>query len=182
MFPFPSFSLSRHLLLSASAHSAAQPKIGCLLKRQCSLPTDKRLDWNVHFPRPGSRPKHLEANPGPCTFTRAICTLARPPDLQRSADITAALLGLLCPVELIFLISAHAHMLSRTHADVYGGTRQPYAYAPPQTCRNTTHTSWPNTTNTHSLCMTDGTCQDAKTQPRDWASLKWPSARSESSE
>lgn len=112
MFPFPSFSLSRHLLLSASA----QPKIGCFLKRQCSLPTDKRLDWNVHFPRPGSRPKHLEANPGPCTFTRAICTLARPPDLQRSADITAALLGLLCPVELIFLISAHAHMLARTHA------------------------------------------------------------------
>lgn len=37
-------------------------------------------------------------------------------------------------------------------------------------------------TYTHSLCLTDGTCQDAKTQPWGPASLKWLSARRESSE
>lgn len=34
----------------------------------------------------------------------------------------------------------------------------------------------------HSPCLTDGTCQDAKTQPWSLASLKWLSARRESSE
>lgn len=78
-------------------------------------------------------------------------------------------------------------MCTHTHTHAY---TLPHGHmqSHPNTCTTkqqdfTGDTVWRHPhTHTHSLCLTDGTCQDAKTQPWGPASLKWLSARRESSE
>lgn len=100
----------------------------------------------------------------------------------------ASLLGLIpsLPVQFSLYFSLVRELIcSHLHSDVNGVTRRKQGSDPHMLLRKhagTLHTLWPDTTNTHSPCMTDGTCQDAKTQPPVPASLEWPSAHGESSE
>lgn len=72
------------------------------------------------------------------------------------------------------LTRSHMHICKVTHRHMHEHATQHYqrdgltlVHTPP------THTA---------LALTDGTCQDAKTQPWGLASLKWLSARRESGE
>lgn len=96
------------------------------------------------------------------------------------------------------LVRANTHICLHTHRGIYSTLRHKRAHMLTRSHKHickvlhkrtnawTLPKIWPNASthaaNTHSPCLTDGTCQDAKTQPWGLASLKWLSASRESGE
>lgn len=95
------------------------------------------------------------------------------------AETPAALLGshsLPFPsVQFSFHFSlARTHICSRTRRRIRRNEAAICICSPANMQQR--HTHFMAQRHQHSPCMTDGTCQDAKRQPRNSASLKWPSA------